>query len=61
MAENNVQDVRIIGNEINSRATSLRSCLSNVIAIKKCGTDKEFRTAKIAFDNAVAEFNRVII
>ena len=62
MKENvNVQPVKIMATEINLRATSLRSRLTDVVAIKKCGTPEEFRIAVKQFDTAVDQFKQAVI
>jgi hypothetical protein len=53
--------VTITTSEINLRATSLRSQLTNIVTIKKCGSEKEFRNAMTAFDKAVDQFKKAII
>lgn len=62
MAENNnVQQVKIVTNEINLRATSLRARLTDVVTMKKCGNADEFRKAMIQFDRAIDQFKKAII
>ena len=61
MAKNsNVQNVQIVTNEINLRATSLRARLADVVAMKKCGSSDELREAMNQFDRAIAQFKKAI-
>ena len=53
--------VEITTPNYNPRATALRADISKVIAIKKCGTDDEFRKAMKALDASFAKFKSAII
>ena len=53
-----VQKVEIVERKMNTRATSLRSRITDLIAIKKCGSPQEIEAAIAAFDNAVTAFKR---
>lgn len=48
--------IEISTTEMNLRATSLRARLTDLVAIKKCGSPQEINAAIAAFDNAVAAF-----
>ena len=61
MKNENTPKVQVVATELGLRATSLRASLTNVVAIRKVGDNKEFRTAMQAFDKAVDEFRRAII
>ena len=61
MSNNEIQNVKIVASEIGLRATSLRANITNLVSIRKVGSDKEFRNAMKAFDASVDEFRKVII
>ena len=56
MAENKVQNVKIVTNNVNLRATSVRSRLTDVVTMYKCGTKAERKEALDRFNEAVEQF-----
>lgn len=57
---NEIQNVKIMTNEINLRATSLRARLTDVVAIYKCGDFTERCEAMDQFDLAVSQFKKAL-
>ncbi len=60
MAKNDIQNVKIMANKVNLRATSLRAQLTNLVTMSKCGTKDEFDEAMLQFNHAIAEFKKAI-
>lgn len=56
-----VQEVKIVSNNANKRATALRAQITNVLALKDCGTEKEFRVAMQALNLAFEKFQQAVI
>ena len=52
---------KIVTSDINGRATSLRSRLTDYVTILKCGTPIEIEDAKRSFDRAVIEFRKAVM